>query len=250
MNAKVTLLLAAATIAYAALSSSACAKTITYVYDFGDELSAVTPLSNDGWAGDDIGNWQTNGFMGDIYSRNDNGGDDRIFRPNDGSFSYSIPTNTTFVSLEIIARSGTANFWQAGLAENGSTRLGIGGEFNVDDKYFILDQFNRIKESGTNSTGDLLNTLRLDLDIEGFTADLTLNDSTLLIDDAPLTTLDFNELTGSNELYVRTNSQFVGPARFTLTVTTVPEPQTFALAVLAALGVALCIRRRAAKSSG
>ena len=220
--------------------------TITNVYDVGDEVgSAGTLMSTDGWTGDDLADWVVATFSADLYARNNDAGDDTIRRANDAGFSYSIPANALQVSVEVKARVN-GNFWQVGLLDGTTNLLGVGGDFGGDDKYFILDQFNRIKEAGTSISGDAYHTLRVEYDMVADTADLILDGSTLLIDDAPMTALTPAELTGADGLFIRTNSQFVGPASITVSVTvpSVPEPSTLVLSVCGIVGLALSQRRR------
>ena len=235
-----TQLLGAALVLFVGTTASA-ATVNTYVYNIGDEVGGFnTPLSSDGWTGGDLPNWKVGSYSGELYTRNTNDGDQTILRSNDGSFGFTIPDEVIAVSLEITAR--TPRFWEAGLTDGASLLLNIGGDFGNDDKFYIQDRFNRIKETTANASGDAINVLRLDFDVVNGTADLTLNNSTLLIDDAAMT-LTKAQLLGADSLRMRTNSRFAGVAQYKLTVTSIPEPGAMT-AGLAMSGLFMLKRRR------
>jgi len=237
-----------------AMTTATHAATTTYIYDVGDEVgSDSTLMSSDNWTGDHIDAWISGAFSGDLYARNradDNGGfdadsnipdDNSIFRANDAGFSYAIPVaTTTHVSLEIIARS--VGFFEAGLADGLTPRLGLGANFGADDKFYIFDNFTRTKEATTNADTDVLNTVRVDFDLLAGTADLVLNDSTTLLDDTAMG-LTAGTLAATDSLFIRTGTRFAGPARFTLTVTTIPAPAALSGGLTLIAGV-LARRRR------
>lgn len=203
-----------------------------FVYNFADVGPFGTALSTDGWVGDDIGNFILGSFDGSLYARNSNDGDNTITRDNDGSFSYTIPAQTTFLSLEIQARSNT-NFWQFQLSQGSNEILGVGADFNQDNRYFILRNGTRFFESGTTASApDRVVTVRLDYDVLSGLADLTYSDiagTQLIMDDVSLAPLDIGTLGSADGLMLRTGSRFVGPSRVTLQTTVVPEPSAFAL---------------------
>ena len=217
------------------------APAATYVYDLETEIGATngTLMSTDGWTGSDIGNWVVQDQNGLKYARNQNDGDNAITRQNDAGFNYTIPSGTTNLTIEIEARTGSG-FWQAGLANSsGALLLGIGSDFGGNNKYFIFEG-SRFNESGTSATGDGIHTLRMEVDLlansGNGSADL-FYDNTLIIDDQALTLPDMTTASG---LYIRDNTRFVGPGKFT--IVTVPEPSSAALLGLA--GIALISRRR------
>ena len=210
----------------------------TSVYDIQDVGASGTKLSTDNWVGGDLDNWIVGTAFGDTYARNNNGGDQTITRDNDAGFSYSIPAGTTFVSLEITGRFG-AGFVQTGFSSGGTAILGIGGGFNNNSKFFILDGGTRRYESGTSFTADSIKTIRMDFDLVAGSADLILDPNgtpTTLLDDQSIAA----SLGSADGLFIRSNSQYNGPATFTITV--VPEPSSAALLGLG--GLALILRRR------
>lgn len=229
--------------ATAALLIGSANAAITYTYDMDDIGAAGSLLSSDSWAGTDLSNWVTNNFNGNLYSRNQNDGDNYVSRLNDGGFSYSIPASSTSLILEMDVRSG-AGFWQAGISNGTNTVLGIGSDFNLNNQYFILDGGTRRFEAGTTATGDSYNTLRLEFNLETGTADLILNPdgaNTLLIDDVAITNADGTSLSAADSLYIRTSTRYSGVGEFRLTV--IPEPSTTALAALGFCGILLRRRR-------
>ena len=211
----------------------------TTIYDIGTNVGADgTLLSTDGWAGDDLSNWVVGTQAGTLYARNQNDGDNTITRTNDGGFSYSIPSGTTSMSLEMTGRFGVS-FFQAGLSTGGTMTLGIGGDFNNSNKFFILDGGTRRNESGTSYSGDTIKTVRLDFDLVAGTADLILDPN-----GTPTTLISGQSIAASLDtadgIFIRSGSRYTGPATFT--ITTVPEPSSAALLGLG--GLALILRRR------
>lgn len=219
----------------------------TYVYNVSTEIGAVnTLISDDGWAGADLPNWiVANGASVNGYMRNNNGGDDTVYRTNDAAWSFSIPGDTTFLSIEIVGRAGSG-FWQAGIANyDGSSlisSIGMGGDFNVSDKYFILNNGARTSEVGTSATGDALHTLRIDVSgVSGAMVASLFYDNTQVVGNTSLGSLTWDNLSQFDSLYLRTGSQFVGPSQFSITA--IPEPTAALLGAFGAFG--LLLRRRA-----
>lgn len=214
------------------------AQTSTYTIS-GDVGVAGTLLSTDGWANtNDL--WVSAAFSGGLYARNNNAADSSITRANDAGFSYTIPADTTLLSLQITSRSPA--FWQAGLAQGTTQRLGIGYDFGNNDLFYIFDNGTRRSGSGTY-TGDVYRTVRMDFDMVAGTADLILDpDGTpvLLLDDQPLT-IPSATVQATNALFFRSTAAFSGVS--SLTVTAVPEPHSLALLAAAAIG-GLSVRRR------
>lgn len=206
----------------------------------GDVGNAGTLLSSDDWANtNDL--WISSSFSGGLYARNNTGGDSSVTRANDAGFSYSIPADTTFLSLQITSRS--PSFWQAGLAQGTTQRLGIGYDFGNNDLFYIFDNGTRRSGAGT-FTGDVYRTVRLDFDMVARTADLILDPEgtpTLLLDNQPLT-IPNTTVQATNALFFRSNSAFAGPT--SLTITSVPEPCGLTLLVLGGLGGGTLVRRR------
>ena len=226
------------------IGSSVQAVTVSTTYDIGSNVGPFnTLLSSDGWAGADIGNWIVGSFSGELYARNSNDGDNLISRTNDGSFSYSIPASAVKVSIESVIRVNS-NLWEIGLSDGGTPLLGFGADSGNDDKYFILDGATRIKQAGTSVSGDLNQTLRLDYDLLAGTASLSLN-NVELISNVTINNATLGALNNADGLFIRTNSRFVGPADFKITVSTIPEPTTAALGLMGITGL-LMRRRRAA----
>lgn len=228
-----TSLLACATI----LPTGAKAAT-AYTYNISSAGAAGSPLSSDNWTGADVAKWVTHEQSGELYARNTTT-DNTITRANDAGFSYTIPVGTTFLSLEITARSGPG-FFQTGLM-NGSTQvIGIGADWGTSvNNFFLLDGTTRRFESGGNATGDVIRTLRLDYDLVAGTADLILDPNgiaTVLINNQAM---NANPI-GADGLFIRSNTPYVGPATFKITA--VPEPSS--LALLGFGGLALILRRR------
>ncbi len=206
----------------------------------GDVGNAGTLLSADGWANtNDL--WVSNSYSGGLYARNNTGGDSSVTRANDAGFSYSIPAGTTSLRLDITSRS--PSFWQAGLAQGTTQRLGIGYDFGNNDLFYIFD--NGTRRSGTGTfTGDVYRTVRLDFDMVARTADLILDPEgtpTLLLDNQPLT-IPNTTVEATNALFFRSNSAFAGPT--TLTITSVPEPSGLTLLALGGLAGGTLVRRR------
>lgn len=216
------------------------AQTVSTYTIAGDVGNAGTLLSADGWANtNDL--WVSNSFLGGLYARNNTGGDSSVTRANDAGFSYSIPAGTTALSLEITSRS--PSFWQAGLAQGTTQRLGIGYDFGNNDLFYIFD--NGTRRSGTGAfTGDVYRTVRLDFDMVARTADLILDPDgtpTVLLDNEPLT-IPISTVQQTNALFFRSNSAFAGPT--SLTITAVPEPSGLALLVIGGLAGRMLVRRR------
>lgn len=216
------------------------ATAATFVYDIGTEVGATsTLLSTDGWTGTDLDNWVVGSGGDEIYARNQNDGDNTITRQNDVDFGYTIPTGTTSLTIEMTGRFG-AGFWQAGIADiSGNLLLGIGGDFNANNKYFIFEG-SRFNESGTSATGDGSHTLRMEVNLlagAGNGSASLFYDDTLILENQALTLPDLSTASG---LYIRSSSRFVGPAKFTITA--IPEPSSTALLGIA--GLALILRRR------
>jgi len=188
------------------------ATTVTYSIET-DVGGFGTQLSTDNWANTN-NQWISAGFdpgSGNVfYARNNTGGDSGITRANDADFSYSIPDGTTLLSLEITARS--PNFWQAGLAQGTTQRLGIGYDFGNSDQFYIFDNSTRINGTGT-FTGDEVRTVRLDVDMVAQTADLILDPNgtpTLLLDDQPIAT-PISTIESTDGLFIRSVTAFSGP---------------------------------------
>lgn len=223
-------------------ASSVQAATVSTTYDIGANVGpSGTLLSSDGWAGGDIGNWQVASF-GDLYARNTNDGDNLISRNNDATFSYEIPSTAVKVSIESVVRVNS-NFWEIGLSDGANRVLGFGADFGGDNKYYILDAFARTKEAGASVIGDALQTLRLDYDLIAGTADLSLN-NTILISNAVISNASLGALNNADGLFIRTNSRFVGPADFVVTVTSIPEPTTLGLLAIGSMMMSTMRRRR------
>ena len=226
-----------------AVPTLAEATTVTYSIET-DVGGFGTQLSTDNWANTN-NQWISAGFdpgSGNVfYARNNTGGDSSITRANDANFSYSIPSGTTLLSLEITARS--PNFWQAGLAQGTTQRFGIGYDFGNSDQFFLWDNFTRINGTGT-FTGDEVRTVRLDVDMVAQTADLILDPNgtpTLLLDDQPFAT-PISTIESTNGLFIRTATAFAGPTSFT--ITSVPEPGSVGLLAAAAAASGWAFLRR------
>lgn len=81
-------------------------------YDLSTRLGGFgTPVTVDGWQGDDTGDWIVATFSGAEYLRNSDDGDDTILRTSDGGFAIDIPAAARKVILEGPARIND-NFWE------------------------------------------------------------------------------------------------------------------------------------------
>lgn len=226
------------------LAPLAAQAATTYTYDFTSTFSNNQALNTDGW-NDTTGNWVAGSYTDATptfhrYARNQTGGDSAIYRPNDGTFGFTIPSGTPRVQLTITAR--TVTFWEAGLAQGTTPRLGIGGDFSNNDKFYIFDNSTRRYETGTSVPPDQWTTIMLDYDLLAGTADLVRDPGgadTLLIDDVALG-IPTGTVEAANSLFVRAGNQFAGASSISITV--VPEPATLTLGGLGAL--AFLIRRR------
>ena len=213
----------------------------TFVYNVDDRLNGSDPLLNDGWVDPvDQANWIAGTFNGERYTRNNNGGDNTVTRQNDSDFTFFIPGNATEVSLDLRIRKN-GNFWQAGIV-NGSGQLifGAGGHFNASGLFFIHDGGSRFNAVGTPIGGDALANLRVDLDTVAQTASLFLDDNPILTNQA-VAVPNFADGAG---LLMRSNSQFVGVASYTINTTAVPEPHSLALVGAGFIGLLMLRRRR------
>lgn len=213
----------------------------TYTYDFTSTFTNFQALNTDGW-NDASGNWVAGTYSVPTfgrYARNQTGGDSLIYRANDANFGFTIPAGTPRIILTITARAPA--FWEAGLAEGSTRRLGIGGDFGDNNKFYIFDNFSRREEVGASATVDEFTTLSLDFDLVARTADLILDPegaNTLLIDDVAMG-VGIGAVEGANTLYVRSTAAFSGASKITLTV--IPEPASLTLGGLGALAL---LRRR------
>lgn len=221
-------------------SSLGLSSAATYIYNIGDAVGSFgTSLDNDSWSTPASESWVVSAFSGVNYARNQTGSDSSIYRPNDTSFTFTIPALTTQLNLEISARSGTG-FWQAGLAQGQTPRFGIGADFGDNDKAFIFDNGSRRAESGTSATGDSNVVYRVEYDLIEGTANLFRNGS-LIIEDQTISNTPIGTLSGTNSLFIRTNSVFRGPSEFRIEV--IPEPSSAAF-LCGALSLMMLRKRR------
>lgn len=212
-------------------------------YSFATEFASNAPLLGDNWIdGVDQAGWIAGDFSGLRYSRNSNDGDNTIVRTNDAGFSYTIPAEATAVSLTMRTRNG-AIFWEAGFAASGTPIIGAGSDFNLDNKYFILDGGVRFAETGTTATADTVNTVLLEVDLVNSLASLSVNATPLITGQA----VTLPAMTTANSLFIRTSSRFGGVGTFTIQTTVVPEPVSGSLAAFGLLPLLLGRRLRAGR---
>lgn len=226
-----------------ALMPSLGLAAVTYTYDFNTSFTAGQNLNADGWSSSGS-NWTAGLYQGSLYTRNNTGTDARITRVNNQDFSVTIPLDTTRLQLTITARSGS-NFWQAGLASSTGDVLGIGADLAFDNRVFILDGGTRRAEQLGSETafGDLYDTIMVDFDLVAGTADLIRDPggANILLRNDVAMGVGINQLAAVDRLFVRANTEFVGPSRFTITA--IPEPSA-ALLGLGGLTVLWARRRR------
>ena len=210
-------------------------------YDFDDRFTLNQSLNTDGWSSSGS-NWVAGTYLGSLYSRNTTSNDVRITRTNDASFSYTIPLGTTRLQFDITARSGN-NFWEAGIATSSGNLLGIGSDFEFDNRVYILDKGTRRAEFLGNETAfdDLIETFRIDYNIVEGTADLiriTGGANQILRDDVAIS-VTASELASANTLFIRANTEFGGVNNFTINA--IPEVST---TLLGCVGSLFLFRRR------
>jgi MYXO-CTERM domain-containing protein len=214
-------------------------------FGIADSFEAGDSLHTDGWSGS---GWTASSFENELYSRNDVGAppnvDRTIYRPNDTTFSYTIPDETTSLELSFRARSGS-NFWEAGLADGNSRLFGVGGDFVFGNEYYVLDGTARFYETGETAVGDQMTTITLTYDFVEGVADLATGEAgnqTIIRSDIPLTTT-LEQLQQADGLFIRTDTEFAGLS--SLSITTVPEPAmaAWSLGLLGLMMVGLRRRR-------
>ncbi|MGE9270092.1 MAG: SUMF1/EgtB/PvdO family nonheme iron enzyme [Verrucomicrobiales bacterium] len=182
-----------------------------HVYEFKNIGDFGTALAEDGWLGDDLEGWVVQSFDGLNYARNTNDGDDAIYRSNDGGFSYEIPGNAKFVSLQTTVRHSN-NDWEVGLASGSNLLLGVG--FERDGLLYLSDGVTTVEQSEGTSTSDTRRTFRVDVDLAAGTAtlvEIAEEGETVLIDGVSLSSASSAALQGADGLFIRTASRYVGP---------------------------------------
>ncbi len=261
----------------AAFGGGSAASAASFVYDWSTASASgpgIVVEGNDGWtklggcgncAGDTVRNTgQPDGFFtGSYYESVLTGesfpGDSIYTRPNDGSFSYSIPSGASSITLTFVTRhSGdiepTTDIGNVFLTSSGSSviRLGNGsagwGFRNPGDTSSqAANGSGNLELDGTLRTWRVTGTLdmtpagtekTLDLRVEN----LSEGGSQLIFDDAPFELGAFADPSTWDGLRIRVNG-IDNPANLdSIQVSFVPEPTT-ALLLAAALAT-LAIRRR------
>ncbi|MFC4992223.1 PEP-CTERM sorting domain-containing protein [Rubritalea tangerina] len=117
--------------------------------------------------------------------------------------------------------------------------LGWGLDFNNSNQYFIIANGSRTN-LGAFSGGDANRTIRLDYDLLTNQASLSVNDTQIGSSVAGQSNTATRILTADG-LFTRQSSKYQGIG--TLSITSVPEPSTSSLALLAALTFTLKRRR-------
>ncbi|MCB1133711.1 MAG: hypothetical protein KDN05_21510, partial [Verrucomicrobiae bacterium] len=200
-------------------SASKPAEVATFTYDVSSRLASNAGLSTDNWTGDDLANWIVGSALGDLFTRNNNDGLDRITRTNDAGFSYSLPANATELRFEADFRIN-GNFCEAGLTTAGVDTFGFGYD-GPNQQFYLLDGGNRIDQTGTTAPpADSRMTIRVVVDVTNQTADLIMDASgaaTLVMDDVPVSVTG-TALHAADGLSTKTSSRFTGIYRFGITV--------------------------------
>ncbi|MBI1370730.1 MAG: hypothetical protein GC162_18995 [Planctomycetes bacterium] len=222
----------------------------TWVYNQNARIGAGgTAVSTDGWTGSDLTNWVTTNYPGGQYLRNANDGDDTITRTNDSEFSYAIPDIAQEVSFafdaRVIGNNGSAAFFQTGLVDGTSLKLGVGVDFSNSNKYFIITSDGVRHNSGVNvAIGDIVQQFQLVIDTLALAGH---GSGTLYVDgvavlsgiDMGLNTFNLSDLDG---LYMRSSNRFTGPGTFVITAA-IPAPAALP-AGLAMMGLIMVRRRK------
>ncbi len=197
-------------------------------YDIAGEIGpSGTPISAGGWQGQDLGNWITQSFGGELYLRNANDGDNTVFLNSNGGFSYQFNSNTESFSLELPARINS-NFWEMGFStgdgEFGNTALRLGQDFSGSGSFHILHRqadgsFTRTVGSDLPA-GDEIRSVRLEVNAAANGGD---GAAELFVDGTSVVGVpNLNLLSGGpaitdlDTIHVRSNSRFVGPGSFTV----------------------------------
>ena len=248
---KTSIVLGAAAIATLLGMSSSYAAT---VYDWSTasaSASGVLLSGNDNWAvnadtADVVRNsGQPTAFSGNYLQMGITGGtnSDTVKRPNDGAFSYSIPSGAPTLTMSLVLTAGTSQGlnWMGLSSASGSFRFGQRDSGN----WGVRELDNGIYDLGLGSGAGMLTatvksyrvTVDIDLindELDFFVENLTDGGSEMIATNVSIDNFDPSTFDG---LFLRGRNKFD-----TFTIAPVPEPSTFGLLGLAGLG--LIVRRR------
>ncbi len=259
-----------------------------FVYDWSTAAAGfnldndTVPLdNNDNWinfaglgnGSDDfvLGTLQPPLFSGNYFSGGTTGppgsfGDDLYYRPNDGSFSFSIPSNAATVSMSMLLRANNGNGTiRVGIIQ-GNPTAGGGGALNFGlfgvNAWGLRDELGVHSASGTGAAALTDTTLRtyratatLDMTAAGAATptslvveNLTDGGSEVIFSNQPIKLTPSGSLPDRTDpslwdaMYMRVNGAPVD--NLTISFTIIPEPSTLALGLIAVGMLGLLARRR------